>query len=235
MSEPNQGENNEETPTPNPYEDVLAQITNTSGEPKYKTVEKALESIKPKDEFIETLTTKATELEQEVARLTEDLSKRQTTEELVNKVMENQNPQNTEETPSGEAPEINIGELVAAEIAKIQGQDQAKSNRETVATKLAETYGDKASEVLASKVGELGITPEFFKGVIDQSPAAALRLIGEDADIKPLVPAKPQGTVNPVNFNETPTPAKKSVMAGTTQDVVGLWDTLMAEAKASNT
>jgi len=230
MPESNQDEVTPETPAANPFEDVLATITNHSGKPKYDTVEKALESIKPKDDFIETLTVKATELEQENAALKADLLKRETTEEMVNKVMEKSNQQNVQETPDGEAPEINIGELVAAEIAKIQGQDQAENNRKAVATKLAETYGEKASEVLASKMAELGVTPEFFKGVIEQSPNAALKLIGEDADIKPLVPAKPQGTVNPVNFNETPAEPKKSVMMGSQKEVVKLWDDLMAEA-----
>ena len=56
MSDPNQGE---ATPQANPYEDVLAQITNPAGKPKYDSVEKALESIKPKDDFIDTLTVKA--------------------------------------------------------------------------------------------------------------------------------------------------------------------------------
>ena len=79
---------------------------------------------------------------------------------------------------------------------------------------------------------ELGVTPEFFKSVIEQSPNAALKLIGEDADIKPLVPAKPQGTVNPVNFNEQPPTVHKSVVLGSTQDQNKLWETLMAEANA---
>ena len=184
MSDPNQGE---ATPQANPYEDVLAQITNPAGKPKYDSVEKALESIKPKDDFIDTLTVKATELEQENAVLKADLSKRETTEEMVNRVMENQNKPNAQETPGGEAPEINIAELVAAEINKINSGNAEKSNREAVANKLAETYGEKASEVLASKMTELGVTPEFFKSVIEQSPNAALKLIGEDANIKPKV------------------------------------------------
>lgn len=216
------------------YKEALAQITNPEGNQKYKDVTTALESIKPKDTMILQLQEEVAEAKLKQMELEDTLSKKESAEELVRKVMENQRQQQNTDTPTGEDAEktIDIGELVRQELKGLQAEDSKKTNRTRVASVLAESYGDKANDVLASKMKELDISPEFFKGVIEQSPLAALELLGLKAKAK-AAPVKPQGSVRAESFSETAPEAASSVMLATSKEQGALWDRLMQEAQAS--
>ena len=216
-----------------PYKTVLAQITNPKGEQKYADALTALESIQPKDDMIVKLQEELAEGKLKTLEMEDELSKRDSTEELVKKVMENRNQQSTE-TPSGDEAEkkIDIGELVRQEILGISAENSRVSNRERVASALAEQYGDKANEVLTTKMEELQVSPEFFRGVIEQSPVAALELLG--LKVKPkAAPAKPQGSVRADSFSQSTSEGHSSVMLADSAEISASWDAHMKEVIAS--
>lgn len=222
------------TETTDPYKDVLSQITNPEGSQKYKNALTALESIKPKDDMIVKLQEEIAEAKLKTLEMEDELSKRDSTQELVKKVMENRQQQQNTDTPSGEDAEkkIDIGELVRKEMAASRAEDSKAANRQTVASQLAETYGAKANDVLAGKMVELNVTPEFFTSVIEQSPAAALELLGMKAKAK-AAPVKPQGSVRAESFSETTSDKLPSVMLADTAEINASWEAHMKEVLAS--
>lgn len=212
-----------------PYKAVLAQITNPKGDQKYADALTALESIQPKDDMIVQLQEEIAEAKLKTLEMEDELSKRDSTEELVKKVMENRNQPDTD-TPTGVEAEkkIDIGELVRQEILGISAENSRVSNRERVASALAEQFGDKANEVLATKMAELQVSPEFFKGVIEQSPIAALELLGLKTK-QAIAPVKPQGSVRAEAFSESAPTPHTSVMTLSTKEINASWDKMMEE------
>jgi len=240
MAESDQGKSEVDANAPttteitDPYKDVLSQITNPEGSQKYKDALTALESIKPKDDMIVQLQEEIAEAQLKTLEMEDELSKRDSTQELVKKVMENRQQQQNTETPSGEDAEkkIDIGELVRKELAGIKAEDSKVANRQSVASELAEQYGDKANTILANKMAELKVSPEFFTSVIEQSPAAALELLGMKTKAR-AAPVKPQGSVRAESFSETTPSGHSSVMIADSAEITASWEAHMKEVLAS--
>lgn len=171
-------------PSPSLYEDLLKDIVNESGQPKYQSVDVALQALKASQEYIPQLRQKESALEAEVRQLREELAKRSSVEEVVERLKQAQAPTAPQITtvPSGLDENAVLGIL-----AKRDAETVALANIKSVSDRLTAKYGDKAKEVLQQKITELGISAQSLKELSAQSPAAVFALFG-GSGVKPTSP-----------------------------------------------
>ena len=141
-------------------------------------------------------------LEGQVKGLQEELEKRLTAEEQVEKMLANQPNPNSPMTPKdgGETtPSISkeeLAELVRQTVDNDRTEATATANEDAANSKMRELYGDKANDVLESKAKKLGISKDFLKDVARKSPEAFYATIG--LDVKAMTtPQITTGTVSP--------------------------------------
>jgi hypothetical protein len=197
-------------------EDLLLTIKNESGEPKYKTVQDALNALAHSQAFIPTLMTEKKTLEQELATLREQASKAASIEEVLAKLTANNDKKPDEVTPpaSGLSAEA-VADLVRKELQAVSQNTQQKTNYDTVQNTLKQKFGEKTKEAVASKAQELGTTPEQLGELAKSNPAMVLALFNSaKSSVTPTTPSS-------VNLPRTPAdtglePPKKSLLLGAT-------------------
>lgn len=201
LFEPQEGQQNENTPsnqegaapkaqepnpsqTPNPtnlFADQLAGIKDEDGRQKYADVNTALNSLGHAQSHI-------TNLEDQVAQLQEELNKRQGMEQVMERIEAGK--QTNTEQPS-------VNSLSKADVLEIMQEgkaaDIANANEVAVSEALADKFGDKAREQLELKASELGVNVEFLQGIARKSPQAILSYF----DAKPST--NPNPTTNGLN------------------------------------
>ena len=182
---------------------------------KYKSAEDALKSVPHAQEHIQTL-------EAEMAQLKEELSKRKTTEELLDEIKSGVQPQ--EATPSqGELNQDKIMDLVNATIAQREQHSIAQSNAKSVADKFTEKYGSEAEAVYNTLAKEAGMTLDQLHNLSATSPNVVLKLAGFDN--KPTTVAKPQSTVNTESLTNQSTDelSARVPQGASTKDMLKAW------------
>ena len=166
------------------FADQLAQILNEEGKPKYKDVATALNALKASQEFIPSLKQEKESLEQQVAQLREELTKRSAIEDVVQKLKQ---PAKQEEEPKMEnqqnslTPE-QVQEMLEQYVPQIlkqrQEQSIAEKNILAVDQKLKEFYGEKVSEAVQAKAEGLGLSIQDLEALSAKSPSSVLELLG---------------------------------------------------------
>ena len=183
---------------------------------KYSSVEDALKSVPHAQKHIQTL-------ESELATLKEELSKRKTTEELLDEIKSGIQPQ---ATPAGtEFDQDKLLQLVDQTLEVKERQKAAKSNADTVASKFTEKYGSKAEEVYNSVARDSGLTVQQLNSLAASSPKIVLKLAGLEGQSAPVA-AKPNSTVNTEVLGQKPDPNQLSArvkQGATTKDLVNAW------------
>lgn len=184
---------------------------------KYKSVDDALKSVPHAQKHIQTL-------EEENARIKQELEKRRTAEELLDEIRSGITPP-VAATPAatGFDPSQIEGTLEAL-LAKKEAQKTASQNISTVVSKFTETFGDKqkGEEAFYKLAQDTGLSPEYLNRLAATSPQAVFKLAGMDAQ-KPPVAGKPTGTVNTQTLtqpNGQQYSAKVSMVGASTKDVV---------------
>ena len=182
---------------------------------KYKSAEDALRSVPHAQEHIQTLET-------EMAQLKEELSKRRTTEELLDEIKSGIQPQEAT-TSQGEINQDRIMDLVNATIAQREQQTKAQTNAKTVADKFTEKYGSQAESVYNSLAKEAGMTLDQLHTLSATSPNVVLKLAGFDN--KPTSVAKPQSTVNTETLSKQSTDelSARVPKGASTKDMLAAW------------
>lgn len=180
------------------FADQLAAIRNERGEPKYKDLPTALEALKHSQEFIPQLKSEKERLEQELDQLREELSKRSTVEEVMEKLTATGVKQ---ETQPQEVPQISqediiklLEQVVPNYITQREEQTKAQQNILTVDKSLKEAFGEKVQEVVLRRSQELGVSPKELEQLSAKSPQMVLQLF----DLKPQAKVKP--TTSSVNI-----------------------------------
>lgn len=159
------------------FADQLSKIKNESGEQKYDSVDKALDALSHSQQYIPQLKSEVESKDQEIARLREELSKREAVSDVVEKLTAQQaQPESTPQV-SG-LSEQQVLNLVQDFTVQQQQQQTAAQNEKSVSDALFSKYGDKTQEVVAAKAAELGMTVEALQGLSRTSPQAALQLFG---------------------------------------------------------
>ncbi len=154
----------------------LMSIKNERGEPKYNSIETALDALKHSQEYIPQIKSEAERWKAEAERLQAELVQRATVEETISKFT----TQRTPEAPSTttEAPkaldESAVEAMLQRALTAREQKQLAEQNLSAVSAQLTQKYGEKAKEVLASKAAELGMSMESVKQIASSSPSAVL-------------------------------------------------------------
>ena len=174
---PNNGGNSNPPNVPNDsaLADLLAEIKNERGEPKYKTLQDAIVALKHSQTYIPQLTTEVRERDAELAaaraRLAEIDELKNTVQALTQRQSESA-PQNTQ------LDEGKIADLVSSAITQREAASKAQANAAKVAQSLRSVYGEQAEAKYNEKAVELGFTVAELNALASKSPEAALRLLG---------------------------------------------------------
>ena len=177
--------------------DLLSQIKNENGEPKYKSVEDALVGLAHAQSFIQTLRTEKSQVEQERDSLKTTAEKVSELEKYVKELTERSASQNTT-VPQGLSEEA-VARLVENTLTKQQQEKIAKDNLASVVSAVAKEFGDKAEEVFYSKAQEIGLSRAEINALAARTPQAALKLIGVSTST-PSSTTPVRGTVNTTQF-----------------------------------
>jgi hypothetical protein len=193
-------QNNGGTGTPpngnqsNPLADLLGSIKNDRGEPKYKSVEDALNALKHSQDYIPQLSDKLKQQELELAEAKAAAAKISQLEDTLKSLTQNaNNQQSSPPAPAGLSAE-DVATLVSQTLTKQQQADLAKANIGTVVSAVTKAFGDKSEEVFYGKAKELGMSVEDINALASRTPTAALKLLGLDG-----VKTTPTSNTNSVN------------------------------------
>ena len=181
----------------------------------YKSAEDALKSVPHAQEHIKTL-------EAELAEARDELTKRRTTQELIDELKSGYQQENT--TQSADINQDTLEQLVQQKIEQTERQKAATQNANSVASKFTEKYGDGAESAYNSLAKESGLTVQQLNNLAATSPNAVLKLAGLSGRIDTPV-AKPTGSINTQALKDTPTEqASARVPRGaSTKDLVKAW------------
>ena len=182
---------------------------------KYQSPEDALKSVPHAQKHIETL-------ESELASVKEELTKRQTTQELIDELKSGSQPvENT--TQSAEINQDNIMDLVNKTLSIRENKAQADSNAKQVAAKFTAQYGDKAEATYNSIAKELNVTVTQLNELAQTAPSIVLKAAGLSAATAPV--GNTTGSVNTEALTNTASPEALSakVESGSTKDLLKAW------------
>jgi hypothetical protein len=158
------------------YADLLKSIKNEAGGQKYDSVEKALEALGHSQSFIPQIKTQLSERETELERVKAELAQRESVEEVVQRLIAN-NQHGTDDPPvSSGLDEQAVMKLVQQTLTQTKQQEVVQSNQKQVQEALKAKFGDKAQEAVATKAAELGVSPSELGDLASKSPAMVLAL-----------------------------------------------------------
>ena len=227
--QPNPAETPPVTPS-DPFVDKLMAIKNENGEPKYKSVEAALEALQASQQFIETLKTEKQGVLTELEKAKAELAKMGNIEDFVQRISPQQKTAEPEPKPTSQGnpglSEVEISRLLETAIEKREREAAAVNNLQTVIGEVSKLHGDKAAVVIAQRAKELQTTTEALRELAKTNPTMALSLL----NVKPSSPAgKPsQSTTipphNPTNENQPPVFEKSAARGGlSNKELVERW------------
>lgn len=168
------------------WADKLKDITNEHGEPKYKTIEDALEALAHSQKFIGTLKTEKQTVEERMAALEAELEKRESVEEVVNRLTGNNQPQdpkpqepNADPQKGATLDESKVLELVQQALSKESHQRTTAQNVSMVSDHLTNKYGEEANKMLRQRAKELNTTVQALKELSGTNPQLVLGLFAD--------------------------------------------------------
>lgn len=202
--------------------DLLRSITNENGEPKYDSVEKAIEALRHSQEHIRRLEDERKRQDEELNRMREDEANKESVEQIVDRILAAKDKPNTpvQATPlqNGSVVDENaVGEVVQRIINTQRAKEAEASNYQSVQSALIQKYGDKVGEVIAAKASELGTTPEEIGALAKKSPKMVLSLFNTSA-VKSSSPVTSSVNLPLTPENREPERPKleKSILQGAT-------------------
>lgn len=191
---------------------------------KYQSVEDALKSVPHAQKHIQTL-------ESELAAAREELSKRRTTEELLDEIKSGIQPK--ENPQSVEFDQDKLMQLVDQTLEVKERQKLAKSNASQVAAKFTEKFGTDAETVYKSVAKENGLSEQQLNSLAASSPNVVLKLAGlAEAKIAPV--SKSSSSLNTQALTQkvdSSTLSARVKQGATTKDLVNAWKIAGEKAK----
>lgn len=186
-----------------PFAHLLGSILNEKGEPKYKSVEDALVGLKHAQEYIPKIKETATEKEQELQKMREELERLKS---LENTVLELTQKQEKASTNGVSLSEEDIAQLVENTLTKKQLVKVQEDNVSQVVNAVSQKFGADAEKVFYTKAQELGLSVEEMNALAARTPKAVLTLLGvsETTAHKQVNVSPTTGSVNTSAFQPTP-------------------------------
>lgn len=191
--------------------EMLSEIKNERGEPKYKTVEDAIAALKASQEHISTLETENQEFK---GKLQEAMTIEQLKEHL-------NSTKNTSDDNQQSISMEDIQNLVSHTLEEKENVKRATDNQRTVVSELTQKYGDKAEELYNKKAQDLGLNVEDLNMLAARAPKAVLQYF----DIAHKSGKNITGSVNTESFQKhnTTEPPKTVMYGASTSDLVASW------------
>lgn len=183
---------------------------------KFKTVEDLARGKAESDAFINSLL-------REKAEVLEELNKRLTVEDLLDKLEKRngqgdvtntnglfntsgQNQTEGSQNPDGNQLDLEkIKEAIKADMIAEQKRQQAQQNLAQVQEKLLEMYGTEAQSVLNTKAQELGVSLDRLKEIASESPKMFLATLGQPTQRQREDVFAPPNRVNSTAINSQET------------------------------
>jgi hypothetical protein len=186
-------------PSDSELTDLLNNIKNERGEPKYKSVKDAIIGLQNAQEYIPNLKQSLADREAELATLRAESKKVADLEDAVRQLTERKAP---EGTPPKGISEQEIADLINKSLdTTLSKREQAavqKQNVDSVVDTLKATFGADAEKKFYDKASELGMTVQEFNSLAAKSPKIVLTALGVTAKPQSFVPT--QGSVNSTAF-----------------------------------
>lgn len=191
------------TQTEQPFANLLGSILNEKGEPKYKSVEDALIGLKHAQEYIPKIKESASEKEQELNQLRQEVDRLKS---LENTVLELTQKQEKASTNGVSLSEEDIAQLVESTLTKQQQAKIQQDNVTTVVSAVSQKFGADAEKVFYTKAQELGLSVEEMNALAARTPKAVLTLLGvsETTAHKQVNVSPTTGSVNTSAFQPNP-------------------------------
>lgn len=142
---------------------------------KYASVDVALAAIPHAQTHI-------TNLESELAVAREELSKRKTTQDLLEEIKSGI-PQGTT-IPKVEINQDEIVNIVNHQLAQKENQKVAQDNTETVRQVFTKQFGDNAEKIYVALAAETGLTVDALNKLTAISPHAVIKMAGIKEQVK---------------------------------------------------
>jgi hypothetical protein len=175
-NEPSNSSNVTPPVTSDPLADLLKDIKNEKGEPKYRDPLEALNGLKHAQEFIPQLKSQLTDKESEIVRLREEVSRLKEVESSVAQLTQQQSTSTP--TASTGITEEQIAELVARTMTKKDAENTQKQNLATVVSTLQSVLGADAEKTFYAKAAEFGMSQEEINSLAATKPKAVLTMFG---------------------------------------------------------
>tara|TARA_R110000823_G_scaffold310282_2_gene435125 strand:+ start:327 stop:1076 length:750 start_codon:yes stop_codon:yes gene_type:complete len=185
---------NDVNPTANAFTDTLV------GEGKKFADTEALAKGKYEaDQFVE-------QLQSENKGLREELDKRATAEDTVDKLIQERTQAAAHEgvtTPSQQISQEGIAELVKQTMQSQKSADVEQNNILQADKAMEDRFGEKKAEWLNSKAKELGVGITFLQSIAAASPTTFLKTVGLD-NLSQGQGTVPSGSINTEALSSTP-------------------------------
>ena len=207
----------QETVQPEPFKELLGTITNSDGNAKYDSVEKALESIPHKDKHISTI-------EDENAKLRDELSRRKTSEEILERIQAQSSNKSVADKPQQQLDVSQLESLVESKLQETEAKKLAESNVNKVISSLQNKYGEKAEEMYQKIADDNQLSKNMLHELSSKSPDAVLRLAGVTQKVTTQPPSKLSSSIRTQSLgSSTDNHTSARVKGNTTKDLVNAW------------
>ena len=200
--------------TPETEEQVPEAVSELVGvDKKYRSVEDALKSIPHAQSHIQ-------KLEEEAAQLREELTKRRTTEELLDELKATGLP---EKTTQASIDSESLVKAVEGVLSQREEQKRSQQNIESVVSVFNTQFGEKGPEMYKKVAEESGLPLAALNNLAARSPAAVLKLAGITQVSQ--APGKTTSSVNTEAFKPVPSTSNIRVkpVGSSTKDLVAAW------------
>lgn len=214
----NQNQGGDPTPSSDDvFADKLSAIKNENGEPKYKTVEDALEALAHSQNFIAQLKQeKQTEAEKR-AEIEAELSKRASVEEVVNRMLQKPNEPTTKADPPKEDSSLDESKVqqMVEQMLNSRTQEQMRAdNVRKVSDELSNKFGGSVRDVLANRAKELNMTVDQVRELSAENPAMVLKLFDDVQVVDKKPTTSSQYTPRTTSSEIEPPKREKSILQG---------------------
>lgn len=178
--------------TSDPLADLLKDIKNEKGEPKYRDPLEALNGLKHAQEFIPQLKSQLTDKESEISRLREEVNRLKEVEASVAQLTQQQST--SPPTAATGVTEEQIADLVARTMTKKDNENLQKQNLATVVSTLQSVLGADAEKTFYAKAAEFGMSQEEINVLAATKPKAVLTMFGINGTTAPKAQSTPNNT-----------------------------------------
>lgn len=190
---------------------------------KYQSPEDALKSVPHAQKHIETL-------ESELAEAREELSKRRTTQELIDEIKSGVQPTATT-MPVGELNQDSVMDLVNQTLSIRETQAKAKTNADQVAKAFTSQYGQEAEKTYNSIANDLGLSVAQLNELAAASPKVVLKAAGLNPVKAPSGSIESDVNTQALSNQTTPAILSAKVAGGSTKDLLAAWGNAGAKIK----